>query len=248
MQRYFVKNGQINGNVVTMKEEDAHHIKHVMRMKTGNRVFICNEDGDCFLSTLVRVEGANIVFNVEQRVNANPELPVEVTIAHGLVRREKMEEVIQKITELGAICYIPLKMERSIVKITESIDEKKQIRLQKIVKEAAEQSHRIKQMVVENPISLNALISMKDRFDLCIFAYEQASKNEGMSLRQVLSRFKGKKILVVIGPEGGISDQEAKKIQDSGFYPVSLGPRILRTETAPQYVMAAIGYAFELGE
>jgi 16S rRNA (uracil1498-N3)-methyltransferase len=248
MQRYFVKNNQITKPNIIIRGDDAMHISIVMRMKVGMQIEICDEDAHCFLCEITTITKHEVFSSIVEEISHNPELTIDVTIAQGLIRREKVEEVIQKISELGANCYIPLKMERSIVKISAEQEDKKLERYQKIAKEASEQAHRIKVMQISKAKSLQELIENKQKYDLCLFAYEETAKNKGISLKQALSNQVHKKIVVVIGPEGGITPKEAKELTQAGFIAVGLGPRILRTETAPQYILSSISYQFELGE
>jgi 16S rRNA (uracil1498-N3)-methyltransferase len=248
MQRYFVKNNQITNSGITITGDDVMHISIVMRMKVGAQVEVCDEDSHCFLCEVKTISKQEVYLSIKDIIAHNPELGIEVTIAHGLVRREKTEEVIQKISEMGAYAYIPLKLERSIVKVSSELEDKKTERYQKIAKEASEQAHRTKVMQIKKPQSLSQLIENKHDYDLCLFAYEESAKNNGMSLKAALSQWAGSKIIIVIGPEGGISPKEAEILQQSDFIAVGLGPRILRTETAPQYVLSAISYQFELGD
>jgi 16S rRNA (uracil1498-N3)-methyltransferase len=248
MQRYFVKNANINLPYVVIDFEDAHHIIHVMRMKIGSQVYVCDEDEHCNVCEIIEIQKQAVKLLIKESVTRKVELELDVTIAQGLIRREKMEEVIRKIAELGANTYIPVKMERSIVKVDVETEDKKRIRLGKIAKEACEQSHRNKVMAIKNIHSLKEIMQQKKHYDLCLFAYEETSRSSTYDIKQAISLFQGRKLLVLIGPEGGFSETEAKRLKEQGFGAVGLGPRILRTETAPQYVMAAISYQFELGD
>ena len=181
-------------------------------------------------------------------IEAQTELPIEVTIAQGLPKGDKFEWVIQKATECGASEFIPLEMERSVVKLDARKAGKKIERWNKIAKEAAEQSHR--QMVpnVTSVQTLKQLLANASQYDICLFAYEETAKQgELAQLKQTLSTIENyKKLLVIVGPEGGISEKEETILLESGFKPCALGPRILRTETAPIYILSAISYALEL--
>ena len=121
---------------------------------------------------------------------------------------------------------------------------KKVDRMNKIAKEASEQSHRTRKLVVENPIDFKNLLKLKNEYDLCLYAYEVIDKDE--SLKNILKQKKYQNILILVGPEGGISLKEVEMLNSVGFIPISLGPRILRTEVAPTYVMAAISYELEI--
>ena len=243
MQRYFIEIKIIDTNKIEITGDDYHHITKVMRMKIGDLVIVC-DNYNSYKCSISSFSESIVYLDIIQKLNEKKELPVNVTIVQGLVRREKMEEVIDKITQLGASKYIPVNMERCLVKLKDEKLDKKFDRLNKIAKEAAEQSHRTKKLVVEKPIDFKMLLSLKKEYDLCLYAYEITSKD--LSLREVLNQYQYNNVLVLIGPEGGISQKEVDLLNLNGFLPVSLGPRILRTEVAPTYVMAAISYELEV--
>lgn len=237
MQRYFINNEQINNNLITIIGEDVHHIKTVMRMRTGEEVMACTEEY-CYLCEIELISNDIVRLHIKETIKENNELPVEVSIAQGLVRREKTEEVIRRITELGACEYIPVVMKRSVVKANnEKLD-----RWGRIVKEASEQSHRNKLLKISSSISLKDLIKRKDEFDLCLFAHFDG---ESKDLNYYINNKEIKKILVLVGPEGGFDQTEVDLLKSSGFKVVSLGKRVLRTETAPLFLMSVLSNEFE---
>ena len=247
MQRYFLDSSTTIDKEIEIGGSDFHHIKNVMRMKIGDEVYICNNKATYLCSLKCFLE-KSVLFSVLEKIEKSSEMKYYVTIAQGVVRREKKEEVIRRITELGASKYIPVKMERCVVK--NSGDDKLE-RQKTIIKEASEQSHRSHLMEITPSISFNDLLNLNKEYDLCLFAYEESGRNDDYHFKSFLKQIKGKensKILVVIGPEGGFSSEEAKKLSLNGFKAIGLGPRILRTETAPLYVMSAISYELELEE
>lgn len=242
MQRYFVEFSAICGNQIQIIGSDYHHITKVMRMKKGDQVYVASENKSwlCHIESI----GESIVYlEIDQVLDEKKELPIEITIAQGIIRREKMEEVIEKITALGASTYIPIEMERCNVKLYDEKIDKKWERMNKIVKEAAEQCHRTRLLDINRPISLQSLLTSIGRYDLCLYAYEVTEK--GKSLKEILEKNNYQRILVLIGPEGGISEKEVCQLEQNNFVPVHLGPRILRTELAPTYVLSAISYELE---
>ena len=245
MQRYLIDLKPLAPKqLITLTGNDAYHICVVMRMNVGDQILIANNEAS-FLGVIQDLTKEQVVVLLHDTLDENPELPLEVTIAHGLVAREKKEEVIQKITQLGAAQYLPVMMKRSVVKVIKEKEDRQLERLQKIAKEASEQSHRIKELIVSKTISFEELLEVAKDYDACLYAstIEEASSQ---NLKQVLKRENLKKIIVLIGPEGGIDETEIKCLQD--WIPVSLGPRILRTEVAPLYLLCAISYERELGE
>ncbi len=243
MQRYFINKENVFGNQIIINDSDYHHITKVMRMRLGDKVIVC-DNNDSFLCSISDITDKQVELMIEEKLIENKEIPVSVTIAQGVVRREKMEEVVDKITQLGAVAYLPVMMERCNVKFNDEKLERKLERMNKIAKEASEQSHRTYKLKVEAPIDFKSFIKESSKYDLCLVAYENISEDQ--SLKTVLKEKKYKNILVLVGPEGGISEKELKALLDNKFIPVALGPRILRTEVAPSYIMAAISYELEV--
>ncbi len=245
MQRYFVDPSKIELPLIYIDGDDYHHIVNVMRMKIGTKVYVSDQE-QSFIAVIKEISKTVVTLEVETSLNEQKELPFNVTIAQGLVRKEKTEEVIDYICELGASSYIPVMMERSIVKINKDQLDKKNTRYLKIAKEAAEQSHRLKIMEVEKVHTFKEFLSLNKKYDLCLYAYEQSSKDD--SLKTLLKTKKYQNILILVGPEGGISDKEVEFLKQVGFLPISLGPRILRTQVAPIYIMSALSYEWEVKE
>ncbi len=247
MQRYFLTNEQFNENKVVITGEDAHHISRVMRQKVEDQVIVCNENGQSFILTLTAVEKDEVMGEISEVLSSSSEMPVSVTIAQGLVKGDKFEWVIQKGTECGASAFMPVAMKRSVVKLDPKKEKKKGERWQKIAKEAAEQSHRSLVPTVHEVQTFGEFLNQLVNYDVCLFAYEETAKKHEMSqLRQTLASVKpGDKLLVLVGPEGGVSESEVEKLEAAGVLPCALGPRILRTETAPLYFLSAVSYALE---
>ncbi|MFS0861614.1 16S rRNA (uracil(1498)-N(3))-methyltransferase [Fredinandcohnia sp. 179-A 10B2 NHS] len=245
MQRYFVD--ELNDSQAVITGEDVHHITRVMRMNIGDNIICCN-NGKIAQCSITEITNDTVFADVVEWVENANELPVKVCIASGLPKGDKLEYVIQKGTELGATEFVPFLGARSIVKWDSKKGQKKVERWNKIAKEAAEQSHRAVIPVIQQPLSLKELIAHSDLYDYKLIAYEEdAKRGEKSNLARVLSELKdGQSLLVIIGPEGGLSEKEVLMLQEEGFLSCSFGPRILRTETAPLYVLSAVSYHFEL--
>ncbi|MFM1651525.1 16S rRNA (uracil(1498)-N(3))-methyltransferase [Brevibacillus sp. B_LB10_24] len=245
MQRYFVEPHQISGHCVTITGDDVHHIVKVMRSRTGQEIVVSDGQSRTVRARLSQLDaGSNQVqAEIVEWLDEQRELPIDVTIAQGLPKGDKWEWILQKGTELGASAFFPFSSERAVAKLDEKKEPKKRERWQKIVKEAAEQSHRTRLPAVMPARSFQQTIEEIPRYTACAIAYEQAS---GFGLHDVLGSLRpGDSLLVLIGPEGGFSAEEAAQATAAGAVAVSLGPRILRTETASQYVLAAVSYHFE---
>ena len=233
MQRYFVK--QKIDNKFILEQSDIHHIKNVMRNKNNDKIevvydkktFICNIDNinDCSLSIIEELE-------------ENNELDIELVVVCSLVKEQKMDLILQKLTELGVSKIIPLKTERSIVKIDEKREGKKIIRWQAICKEASEQAKRNNVPIVTDVYTLKDLI--KEESDLKLLCSVNEKNN---FINNYLQNYENcAKMIVVIGPEGGFSDKEEEFLISNGYDRVSLGNRVLRVETATIYVASIINF------
>ena len=156
MQRYFVESSNIINGYVYINGEDYHHITKVMRMKIDDEIIVCDNQ-DSYLCKIIEINAECVTSQIFKKLDEKKELPVNVTIAQGVVRREKAEEVIDKITQLGANKYLMVNMERCNVKLNDEKLNKKVDRMNKIAKEASEQSHRTRKLVVESPIDFKNL-------------------------------------------------------------------------------------------
>jgi 16S rRNA (uracil1498-N3)-methyltransferase len=219
-----------------------------MRMGQGDKIICVEPSGKACICSIAEITDENIHCHIVEWIDGTVELPITVTIASGLPKGDKLEWIIQKGTELGADQFIPFTADRSIVKWDNKKADKKVERWQKIAKEAAEQSHRNKIPTVHTPISLKQLLQDSQGYDCKLVAYEEeAKKGEASVLARSLQKLKeNESLFVVFGPEGGLSPNEVTLLQDNGFELCGLGPRILRTETAPLALLAAVSYHFEL--
>ncbi|WP_339162823.1 16S rRNA (uracil(1498)-N(3))-methyltransferase [Siminovitchia sp. FSL H7-0308] len=250
MQRYFL-DGQYQGQeTVLLSGDNYHHIVNVMRMKPGNDIWVVFNGGEAAKATIASLEDHTVKARIIGWEDRATELPVHVTIASGLPKGDKWEWVIQKGTELGTSQFVPFNADRSVVKWDEKKSARKLERWKKIAKEAAEQSHRQAVPEMHSPLSIEQLLVFSEDFHHKIVAYEETAKQGDRSqfARKLSGVNKGEKIIIVFGPEGGLTEREAELLTDNGFVCCGLGPRILRTETAPLYAMAAISYHFELME
>ncbi|KKB36419.1 16S rRNA (uracil(1498)-N(3))-methyltransferase [Bacillus thermotolerans] len=248
MQRYFLQQHPGSEGTVRIEGEDFHHLAHVMRLKEGDRVYAVFPDHISAEVEIEEIAKDYALAFVAEWVHDEKELPIAVTIASGLPKGDKFELIVQKGTELGASRFVPFHADRSIVKWDEKKAAKKAERWRKIAKEAAEQSHRTLVPEVDQPVSLQQLIEMSQAYRFKLYAFEEESKQgEKTAFHRMLSDMKqNDKLFIVFGPEGGITEKEAKKLSEEGFIPCGLGPRILRAETAPLYALSAISYHFEL--
>jgi len=247
LQRYFV-NDLANDHQFIISGEDHHHIWKVMRMKIGDPIICVDPRSRAAICQITEITEEKTVADVVKWKDETTELPVFITIASGLPKGDKLDWVIQKGTELGACRFQPFAAKRSIVKWDQKKAAKKVERWQKIAKEAAEQSHRTFIPEVENPIGFHELLKQSNNYDYKLAAYEEESRNGEISVfSSTLKQMKkAESLLLLFGPEGGLAPEEIALLKEHGFGLCGLGPRILRTETAPLYTLAAISYHFEL--
>lgn len=246
MQRYMILNEQINGQNVMMNDEDTFHIRKVMRMRQGDQVCVIDESERVYLCSLA--DESSGLLNIIERRDEQRELDVHIRLIYGLPKLDKFEMVIQKATELGVEEIVPLLSMRSLIRTDASRFTKKRIRYEKIIKEALEQSERTRRVRLYDPMTLKELQSLP--FDLGLVAYEEdARSNEHRHFSQTLNQLQlGNWINIVVGPEGGLDITEVETLTDMGYLRCSLGKRILRSETAPLYMLSVIGFYRELKE
>ncbi|WP_203333057.1 16S rRNA (uracil(1498)-N(3))-methyltransferase [Planococcus beigongshangi] len=245
MQRYFIE-GKVPANrITTITGDDAKHIAKVMRQTSGDELIAVME-GKAYKAKILSVE-QEVELRLEMELESSVEMPKQVTIACGLPKGDKLDLITQKCTELGMFSLMPYAAERSIVKWDAAKGGKKIARLQKIAKEAAEQSHRTHLPEIHNVQSFKGLLNAAGSFDAVIVAYEEEARAASpVRFADTLKTLYDKgSVLIVFGPEGGISESEASQLKDAGALFTSLGPRILRTETAPFYALSAMSYEFE---
>lgn len=243
MQKYFVSNDDFLNNIIT--SDDVFHIKNVMRGQIGDLIVVSNENEE-YLCKLVEIANEYVKYEKVEKLINNNELPVYVSLYQGLPKGDKLDDIIKMSTQFGIDSVIPTIMKRSIVKVDPSKIKNKTIRLNKIAKEAAEQSNRLKVPKIMEAIKLDKIDFSE--YDYKIVCYEESAKDGELSLFKnvVKSLNKDSKICVVVGPEGGIDESEVEYLKKLGFIMVGLGPRILRTEMAILYVLGAISYEMEL--
>lgn len=248
MQRYFVAPEQMTETMVTITGDDVKHIVRVMRMKVGDEFICANGKLRTVRCEMTYFDETCVEAKIIEELSANAELPIEVTVAQGLPKGNKLEFVVQKGTELGAHSFIPFTAHRSVVKWNEKKANRQQTRLEKIAKEAAEQSHRDCLPIVTHVHSIEQLIQTFSTFDLVLVGFEESARmgEHHTFVKALRSLESGQSLLLLIGPEGGFAEEEIKKMTEAGATLCSFGPRILRTETASLYALAAISYHFEL--
>lgn len=247
MPRFFIKENQIQNNKITIIGEDVNHIKNVIRKQIGDIIEICNQDNEkSYKCEIEKIEEKQITTKIIEELKAQ-ESNIKVDIFQGLPKAEKMELIIQKSVELGANAIIPVNMKRCVVKLDSKSEEKKIERWQKISESAAKQCGRNNIPEVKHLVNIKDICNKIKDYDAMIVAYENEKEN---TLKQELTKLKNKqknfKIGIVIGPEGGLEENDVKLLKESGAKIITLGHRILRTETVALNMLSIIMYELEL--
>lgn len=229
MNSFYIEGCGEVGQTACLKPEDARHCAQVLRMQRGEEFYAVGEGGGRFLAELCEVSKESCTALLREALSDN-EAELRITVYQGLPKADKLELVVQKLTELGAARLVPVKMERSVVKLNDKDAQKKQERLQKIAREAAKQCKRGGCLEVAAPQTWKQLRDAMSAHDLLLVPWEDA---QGFGLKAAHEAFpEAKDVGIVIGPEGGMSENEVRALEELGAKQITLGPRILRTETA----------------
>lgn len=243
MSKFFVDESAIHGDTITITGDDVNHIRKVLRLRTGEIITVCDGKGMDYSAKIEQLESQYVSAKVVSVQESGTEPPIEVVLFQGLPKSDKMDYIIQKTIELGISKIIPVITERTVVKIDNKKDaENKRVRWQRISLEAAKQCNRGIVPVVETPVSFEKALELSKEYELCMIPYEKERNNKLKGLVKAGRR----KIAVFIGPEGGFSQEEIERAEKQDVKPVTLGTRILRTETAGIAVLSILMY--ELGD
>lgn len=238
MPRFFVDSA-CSGDTITLTGDDAHHITRVLRMKPGEALTVCDGLGTDYRCTLVDTANGTAVCRVEARERSKGEPTTDVTLYMALPKGDKMDFIVQKAVELGACRVVPYVGARSVSRPDGKALQKKTDRWRKIAREAAQQCGRGRVPEVGDCVSFAEAVRLAGQSDLPLFLYESEQEN---SLRAVLTAHPFTSAALMVGPEGGFADEEAQAAVQGGLKSVSLGPRILRCETAPLAAITAVLY------
>lgn len=247
MPRFFLPpadfDGISAGDVVTVTGDDARHISLALRMRTGDAVTLCDGAGTEYDGTLISLTPTAVEVEISASRRSTREMPVKITLYQGLAKGDKMDTIIQKAVELGVSRIVPVNTARCIMKMGDNPD-KKIARWQKIANEAAGQCGRGILPEVSEPVSFKEALKAAKGDELSLFCYEEIGKTKPLSA--CLPDIPPNTLSFFIGPEGGFAPEEADAAMDGGILPCGLGPRILRTETASGYLLAALSFRYEL--
>lgn len=252
MPKFFVQRNQIKDNTIEIMGTDVNHLKNVLRAKIGEKIDISdvNQIDKEYICKIKDIQNECILCDIIEEKTSKVESNVQVDIFQGLPKADKMEWIIQKSVELGVHNIIPVQMKRSIVKLDEKDKIKKKTRWQKISEVAAKQCGRNRIPEILDVANIKNICQLCSKYDIVIVAYENEHnhhiKEELKSIKSIQKD--NLKIAVVIGPEGGLEQEEVQCLQQSGAKIVTLGKRILRTETVSLHILSIILYELETEE
>ncbi len=244
MHRFFVSAKNLRGGQVILTGQQAHQIRNVLRAKPDDHIIVLDNTGYEYAVTLTDVAAQQVVGQVMDKQPAQTEPRTQLTLHQSLLAREKFEWVLQKCTEVGVTCFVPTVTQRSVVRRADTVTPRRLARFSSIVTEAAEQSGRGIIPQIEAAASFTHVVSGLVGFDRCLIGSAQPS---AQSLRELLRASDAKPVTIalLIGPEGGFANEELEAAHAAGAISFSLGPRILRTETAAVVASALILYELE---
>lgn len=240
MNSFYIAGAGMPGAAARLMPEEARHAAQVLRLRPGEPVFVVDEGGRRFSASVEEISRDGCSVRLREELPDN-EPPVRVTVYQGLPKADKLDFIVQKLTELGAARVVPVKMERCVVKSDAKDGVKRRERLQKIAHEAAKQCRRACPPEVMEPLTWKQTLARMAEHDLLLVPWEDA---EGLTLKQMCAaQPDARDIGIVVGPEGGMTAAEVASMAQAGARVVTLGPRILRAETA---AVASVAMAMTL--
>lgn len=240
MPAFYLEGPAEVGATVALPKEEARHALRVLRMSVGDGLCALDGRGGRFAAVLESVRGDEAMVRLTEALPSN-EPPVRVTLYQGLPKADKLDFIVQKLTELGAACVVPVKMERCVVKSDAKDGAKRRERLEKIAREAAKQCRRACAPEIAEPLTWKQCFARMESHDLLLVPWEDA---QDCTLKGICAGTpRARDIGIVVGPEGGMSTGEVEALKARGARIVTLGPRILRTETA---AVASVAMAMTL--
>ena len=244
MYRFFVEDNIFSGNDIRISGSDYNHIKNVLRMKKGEEVLISDGNDREYLCSIHEYTEDEVILNIEDIMGTSRELSAKITLFQGLPKGDKMEQIIQKTVELGVSEIVPVAMKRCVVKLDDKKAGKKIERWNGIALSAAKQSKRGIIPEVREVMTFKEALKMASDMDACLVPYENAEGIEGA--RKLVDSMKDKKSIgIFIGPEGGFDESEIELALENGAKTLTLGRRILRTETAGMTMLSILMFALE---
>ena len=244
MYHFFAEHQNIHDTYIDIVDTDVNHIKNVLRMKEGDTILISSGDNIDYTCHIAGISDELVRAEIDSMDTKGKELPAKIYLFQGLPKSDKMEFIIQKAVELGVYKVIPVSMKRCVVKLDQKKEANKIKRWNMIAESAAKQSKRSIIPEISGVLSFKQAVELAKECDICLLPYECA---DGMSrTKEIISSMApGKSVAIFIGPEGGFDLDELELAKESGFKVITLGKRILRTETAGMMLLSVLMYHFE---
>lgn len=246
MYQFFIEDENAAEDFVTIEGSDVNHIKNVLRMKPGEKIRVCTRNGQNYFCSISDITESFVRADILEKEAESTELPCRIYLFQGLPKNDKMEWIIQKTVELGVYEVIPVAMKNCVVKLDEKKAAKKLQRWQAIAESAAKQSKRTVIPTVKQPVTYKEALKIASELDITLVPYEN---ERGMdATREIMEQLKaGQTIGVVVGPEGGFAPEEIALVDEHAtMHRISLGRRILRTETAGLAALAMLVYNLDV--
>ena len=250
MYQFFVENTQVQGDEIVITGSDVNHIGNVLRMKSGEKIRVSDSAGKSYFCRISEITPEMVRAGIEREDELGTELSNRIVLFQGLPKADKMELIIQKAVELGASEIIPVAMKNCVVKLDDKKAVAKVSRWQSIAESAAKQSKRTLIPTVQMPVSWKEALNLAKELDITLVPYEN---ERGMqATREIIGGIGGNESIgIMIGPEGGFSDAEITMVDEAhadcgSFHRISLGRRILRTETAGLATLAMLVYQLDI--
>ena len=244
MQRFFVTPDQVGEDKIRIQGSDVNHMKNVLRMRPGEEVMVSDGNNRQYRCRVEDYPEGEAVLAILEAGLVDTELPSRIYLFQGLPKQEKMELIVQKAVELGVCQVIPVQTRRCVVKLDAKKAAKKVQRWQQIAESAAKQAGRGYIPAVSEVMSFQEALAFSETLDIRLIPYELADGMEGT--RKILDGIRpGQSVGIFIGPEGGFEKEEVSRAVEAGALPITLGKRILRTETAGIAVLSILMYRLE---
>lgn len=242
MHRFYCPIQNISGNKIILSDkEQIHHLKDVLRLKAGKEIMLFDEQGNEYNSIIERLSSNTICLKIKQKYKPAFVGRVKITVASAIPKKSKFDDIVDKLTQLGVERIIPLKTERSLIKLDQCKETQKLQRWKKIALSATQQSQRNAIPIIDSVKDIKEILAVAENFDLKLIP---TLAGRPKPLREALADFQGKNILVLIGPEGDFSPSEVELAKKAGCVVVSLGDLVLRVETAAVAVVSFIRLNF----
>ena len=245
MYRFYVSADQLAEKEVFISGGDVNHIKNVLRLEVGDWIVACDGNGTDYVSRIQSICSDEVVASIEKVQPTGTELPVRITLFQGMPKKDKLELIIQKAVELGACEIVPVMTKRTVVKLSEEKKINKRFeRWQSIAYAAAKQCDRGIIPTVHKPVSYEEALAMADQLDYNVIPYELQTGME--EARKIVDQAcKQRSLGIFIGPEGGFEPEEVERAMTRNIHPMTLGKRILRTETAGMALLSILMFQMQ---